>query len=81
MPRGDWDRKGEEMSFRGLVSEAIRMNQSGKPREEIHRFLSRRALAFGMTTESGDEDAYEIRRVETGEVISFGREGYSYRSR
>jgi hypothetical protein len=67
------------MSFRELVLEAIRMERAGTAKEEIHRYLSKRAQAFGFTVESGDEDAFEIRRVETGEIITFGREGYSYR--
>lgn len=66
--------------FRDLVLEAIRLKLADTPKEEIHRHLWKCAQAHGPIVESGDEDAYELRLVATGEVISFSRGAYSYRS-
>ena len=68
------------MGFRELVLEAISMKNAGKPRTEIHRHIRRGAILLGQCAEHGDDSNFEIRRVETGEIIRFDDRGYSYRA-
>ena len=66
--------------MRDLVLEAIQMRNAGKSRDEIHRHIWKGASALGLITSNGDQDAFEIRLVETGEIIFFNdKNGYSYR--
>jgi len=69
------------MAFRDLVLDAIRMNNAGQTRFEIHRHIRGGALQLGQYAEHGDESNFEIRLVATGEVIRFDGKGYSYNSR
>jgi hypothetical protein len=68
------------MGMRELHSEAIRKSNAGETPEQIHSFLHRAALALGMTTETTGDGSFEIRLVQSEEVISYNhRNGYSYR--
>jgi hypothetical protein len=66
------------MGFRELVLTAISMNASGKPYSEINRQLRRGAFLLGHCAEHGDDDSFEIRLVQTGELIRFNGREYSY---
>jgi hypothetical protein len=67
--------------MRDLVLKAIGMANEGKSPLEIRAFLEKGALALGQTAGSGTDEAYEIRLVRTGEIISYGKTGYAYRPR
>jgi hypothetical protein len=69
------------MAFRDLALDAIRMNNAGQTRFEIHRHIRGGTLQLGQYVEHGDESNFEIRLVATGEVIRFDGKGYSYNPR
>jgi len=58
--------------------DAIRMKSAGKTPSEIHRHIRGGVLQLGLYAEHGDESNFEIRFVETGEVIRFDGKDYSY---
>lgn len=70
-------------TLRDLVSDAISMRRSGKPEDEIRAHLWKSASALGIiaSTESANGEFYEIRLVQTGEIIACDAHGYSYRPR
>lgn len=67
--------------MRDLVSAAIAMARNGKERFDIFQFVKAAAGKIGKIDVSGDENGFEIRLKATGQLIRFGRDGYSYCSR
>jgi hypothetical protein len=69
------------MGFRDLVLDAIRMKNSGASRMDIYTHLWKQTNTMGIVTATGDENGFEMRHTETGQVIRFDGDGYSFRAR
>ena len=74
------------MTIRELANEATAMRNAGKSDAEIRSFVWKgvNALAMEDGTPMAEYDlpgvGWEMRRPATGEVITYGPDGYSYRA-
>jgi hypothetical protein len=74
-----------KVNMRDLAIKAMAMRNDGKPPSEIRLFVYKGVNALTiqdrtpMTEHDVPPDGWEMRRPTTGEIITYGPDGYSYR--